>query len=149
MDVSVTILGSKFDILGIVAGLFGKDATFSNRTFIWVKAVQKIASSPIFGSGADNLVSGGTHMLQAHNQWLNVIIEGGYVAFALFFIGLLISVLDLYKSKTKKWYKPLVICISAILIGSLAEIQTYVPFIYFIFDLPILLRENKGEMKYA
>ena len=88
-------------------------------------------------------------MLQAHNQWLNVIIEGGYVAFALFFIGLLISVLDLYKSKTKKWYKPLVICISAILIGSLAEIQTYVPFIYFIFDLPILLRENKGEMKYA
>lgn len=149
LDVSVTILGSKFDILGIVAGLFGKDATFSNRTFIWVKAVQKIASSPIFGSGADNLVSGGTYMLQAHNQWLNVIIEGGYVAFALFFIGLLISVLDLYKSKTKKWYKPLVICISAILIGSLAEIQTYVPFIYFIFDLPILLRENKGEMKYA
>ena len=50
LDVSVTILGSKFDILGIVAGLFGKDATFSNRTFIWVKAVQKIASSPIFGS---------------------------------------------------------------------------------------------------
>lgn len=149
LDVVITILGSRFNILGMVAGFFGKDATFSNRTFIWANAVQKIGSSPIFGSGADNLVSGGTHMLQAHNQWLNVIIEGGYVSFALFFMGLFISVLALYKSKVEKWYKPLVICISAILIGSVAEIQTYVPFIYFIFDLPILLRENKGEMEYA
>lgn len=84
LDVVITILGSRFNILGMVAGFFGKDATFSNRTFIWANAVQKIGSSPIFGSGADNLVSGGTHMLQAHNQWLNVIIEGGYVSFALF-----------------------------------------------------------------
>lgn len=149
LDVVVTILGSQFNILGTVAGLFGKDATFSNRTFIWSKAVQKISSSPIFGCGADNLVSGGTHMLQAHNQWLNIIIEGGYVSFALFLIGLFISVSILYKSKAERWYKPLVICISAILIGSLAEIQTYVPFIYLIFDLPILLRENEEEVKHA
>lgn len=145
LDVVVTILGSQFNILGMVAGLFGKDATFSNRTFIWAKAVQKISGSPIFGSGADNLVSGGTHMLQAHNQWLNIIIEGGYVSFALFLMGLFISVSILYKSKAERWYKPLAICISAILIGSLAEIQTYVPFIYLIFDLPFLLREKTRE----
>lgn len=149
LDVVVTILGSQFNILGIIAEFFNKDATFSNRTYIWANAVQKIASSPIFGCGADNLVSGGTHMLQAHNQWLNVIIEGGYVSFVLFLMGLFISVSILYKSKAERWYKALVICISAILIGSLAEIQTYVPFIYFIFDLPFLLRKKKGEMKYV
>lgn len=143
LDFLITIFGTKFNLLGYVASLFGKDPTFSNRTFIWANAVSKISQSPIFGFGADNMVSGGTHMLQAHNQWLNIAIEGGYISLALFLMGIFASMYALYKAKNYRWYRPVAICISAMLIGSISEIQTYVPFIYFVFDLPFLLEEKR------
>lgn len=141
-DFLITIMGTSFNILGAIAQILGKDPTFSNRTYIWANAVTKMNKSPVFGYGADNMVSGGTHMLQAHNHWLNVTIEGGYVALLLFIFAIFFAMYNLYLNKSHRWYRLVAICMSAILIGSISEIQTYVSFIYLVFDLPFLLKEK-------
>lgn len=143
-DVSLTVFGSKVKILDEIAILFNKDVTFSGRTYIWEGVVKRLGESPWAGYGEDALALINGRWLPAHNQWLHTAMEGGYIAMALLIIAVIISSIRLYKNKNRDWYKTVSVCSAAILVGTVTEIQTYVPFLYVIFDLPYLL-ERFGD----
>ena len=141
VDLSMTVWGFQNRIMNLVSLVFNKDITLSGRTLIWEKTMEKMASSPLAGVGKDATVQIGSTFRPAHNQWLHVGLEGGYVAMVLFIFATLVTCFYLYKKKNRKWYAVCAIGILSILVGSIAEIQTYVPFIYVVLVLPFLLEK--------
>lgn len=139
VDFAITILGASLKVLNTVALLMNKDITFSGRTQIWSKVIEALSTSPIAGYGANSTVPIGVTMRPAHNQWLHFAMEGGYVAMIIAVIAVIISCVFLFKNKNAKWYPVVAICTLAVLVGTVTEIQTYVPFFYVIFDMPFLL----------
>lgn len=73
------------DLLG---SFFDKNMTLTGRTDIWDIAFGIIAQSPVFGYGINDSV--GAFVLwrgmywQSHNQWVQLLYDGGIVAAALF-----------------------------------------------------------------
>ena len=71
----------------------GKDATFSNRTMIWERAVADFFKKPVFGNGFvsyDNLFIGWT-VGQMHNMFMDILVTGGIVLMVVFIILVLIT----------------------------------------------------------
>lgn len=84
-------------LLAPVAEAFGKDLTFSDRTTIWALVLDEIAQRPWLGSGFGAFWLGaqpgvpssellrllGYEVLQAHNGFLDVVNETGYIGLFL------------------------------------------------------------------
>jgi O-antigen ligase len=88
-----------FDILCTVVPLasimggemfFGRDLTFTGRTYIWNLATNLIAQSPIIGHGfmTSDVIAGylGGYSTP-HNEFLLVLMYGGCIALVLFIVG--------------------------------------------------------------
>ena len=78
----------------IVHTLFNKDLTFSNRTIAWGNAVKSIVKSPITGTGIltssqAKSVLGSLSFMQAHNEWLQCLWQGGIILFVILLFILL------------------------------------------------------------
>ena len=72
----------------IVQTLFHKDLTFSNRTNAWIAAFSGFLKSPIHGTGILNSESakevlGSLSYMQAHNEWLQCLWQGGIILFII------------------------------------------------------------------
>lgn len=83
--VTILILAGSTGFLKIVVeGIFHKDMTFSNRSQVWQQVVLLIAQKPFFGWGivdsdtATGLLGSLTYV-NAHNQFLNCLWQGGIV----------------------------------------------------------------------
>lgn len=139
LDILITIFGAQNGIMSYIALLMNRDITLTGRTEIWPKVVEKLRRSPITGVGNDAVVSVGLEEKSAHNHWLHVSLEGGYIAFALLVLGILIVCIYLHMNRGSKWYSLCTTFIITILVGSMVEIQTYVPFFYIAFEIPFLL----------
>ena len=83
-----------------IASFLGKDlryvsgATFTGRTYIWDTVISSIAQSPFFGYGYQQFVatdvyqfSSQTNYGSAHDLWLQIAFQGGFVGLACFFIA--------------------------------------------------------------
>lgn len=150
LDISMTVFGAQNNIMNSIAIFFNKDLSLSGRTTIWEKVIEKLSHSPIAGFGADSNVSIGLTERPAHNQWLHVAMEGGYVAMAILILAVIISFIYLYKKKKSEWYTIVSVCTIAILVGSITEIQTYVPFFYVVLSLPFIISEKlKTDSKFV
>lgn len=136
-----TFTGTNNFILQILVLILNRDITLTGRTTIWEKTIDKLASAPLTGYGTDATVMINTVAKPAHNQWLHFAMEGGYVAMCIVLAAVLISSFILAKNKGKSWYVTTCAFFASILIGCIAEIQTYVPFFYAVFMLPILLKK--------
>ena len=142
-DFLLTIVGEKMNALSIITNIFGKDITFSGRTPIWIKVVSKLKNSPFVGYGRDTDVLIVNTQRNAHNQWLLTAMEGGYVAMALLVLATVMSAIQLYKRRNEKWYSIVAICTTAILVGTVTEIQTYIPFFYVVLLLPFIIPKEE------
>ncbi len=72
-----------------VEGTLSKDTTFSKRTVIWANAVDLIRQSPLMGYGIQNVEWNDNHLegANAHNLWVMLLLNGGFVAcFGFIFI---------------------------------------------------------------
>lgn len=91
--------------------LFGKDATFTGRIYIWRMALARIAESPIWGYGKYEtqyvaLPSDYEYAwTMAHNQILDLMLRGGIIILALW-LGVLLVVMR-KNQKTKSIYSKL------------------------------------------
>lgn len=79
----------------IVHTLFNKDLTFSNRTIAWGNAVKSIIKSPITGTGIltsseAKSVLGSLSFMQAHNEWLQCLWQGGMILFFILLVVMLV-----------------------------------------------------------
>ena len=106
--ISVVIIGGNATFLKpLVADLFGKDLTFSNRTTVWLRSLVLFIQKPIFGWGVlgdDGMRNalGSLSYTSAHNQFLNTMLQGGLILF-LILIAMIYIVFDkLSKCEDKK-----------------------------------------------
>ena len=90
--------------------LFGKDATFTGRIYIWRDALLKISQSPIIGYGryaeqASLLPSGYEYMwTMSHNQILEIMMQGGVILLTVWVI-MIVSMVRKIKRHNSKFSK--------------------------------------------
>ena len=83
--VTILVLAGSTGFLKIVVeGIFHKDMTFSNRSQVWQQAILLIAQKPFWGWGivddkAATGLLGSLTYVNAHNQFLNCLWQGGIV----------------------------------------------------------------------
>ncbi len=140
LNLYMTLSGKYNALMLIISKVFNKDVTLSGRTHIWAKCVKRLQSSPLFGFGPDNLVNS-YGMRPAHNQWLHYAMEGGYIAMFIAITMVLVAFTYLRKNKYKSWYPLCAIFMTAILVSTITEIQTYFPFFYIVYEMPYLMEK--------
>lgn len=121
--------------------LFNKGADLSYRTYIWDNAIKEYIKSPlsiIIGNGVTELgewVPFGGRMWQSHDQYLQVLLDGGFIALGAFVIMFVKWVQTILKYRNTK----IAAFSSAFLVGyaliMIAEIYSYYPQFYLILAL--------------
>lgn len=121
--------------------LFNKGADLSYRTYIWDNAIKEYIKSPlsiIIGNGVTELgewVPFGGRMWQSHDQYLQVLLDGGFIALGAFIIMFVKWVQTILKYRNTK----IAAFSSAFLVGyaliMIAEIYSYYPQFYLILAL--------------
>lgn len=100
------LLGNTSFLSPIVSGIFGKDLTFSNRTYVWTNSLLLFLKRPILGWGFlsnDGMreLLGSLSYTTAHNQVLNTLLQGGIIIFGFLIFGFLILTSEINKAKTE------------------------------------------------
>lgn len=84
----VVVFGIQKYFSFIIVDIFHKDLTITNRTYIWESCFVMIKKFPIFGTGILNfdirLATQGIY--HAHSNFLNVILESGFLGFILYLL---------------------------------------------------------------
>lgn len=70
---------SNFGIVDWFLALFGRDSTFTNRTFIWSAAIEKFLQHPLIGGGSTSFEVLGSEIRQGHNAFLEIASSVGLV----------------------------------------------------------------------
>lgn len=118
-----------------------KSLTLSGRTEIWEIAIDIVLKKPLFGYGMfENggfvywgYKGGELSYWQAHNQWLQIMHDGG-----LLMTGLFIGIIFLGLGQLKKIASPKVkgiflAAIAAFMVMMITEIYAYTPYLYLLF----------------
>lgn len=144
-----------------IEGVLHKSTSLSGRTEIWAIAKQIINKKPIFGYGMydnGNFVywgyKGGPYGLwQAHNQWLQMMFDGGILTTSIFICFILNSGYYIKQLDNKKVRSLMIATISIFLIMMITEIYSYTPYFYIILILPYELncrtKKQCFEKKYT
>lgn len=101
----------QIQINAVTQVLFGKDATFTGRTYVWDAALLKIAESPIWGYGNYGFFpatndDGYYYMWGiAHNAFLEFMMRGGMILLTVGIVTMCICVNSLRKSDNNNFAK--------------------------------------------
>lgn len=105
--IAFCMFGASSFFSGFIQSVLHKTATLSDRTSIWTLAIQMIRKSPLFGYG---VVDNGNHIFwatswsasywQAHNNILQILLDGGMLGFIPYLAMLLNVGVELRKSHT-------------------------------------------------
>ena len=80
----ILMSATQFNVFGLIAGIFGKDITFTGRTNVWVQAVALIFRRPWLGYGmlsddASRGLFGRFGAVNSHNTLLQSFLNGGVI----------------------------------------------------------------------
>lgn len=126
----VVVVGVQGYIGSLLNLAFSKEATLTGRTFVWTSAVRIIAVSPIFGYGINDRFGAfaqwrGTTW-QAHNEYLQLLYDGGLIALVLFALFVIQSFRSLDRcGKDSTLSYPLKAGLLAFMVMMVSEIFTY------------------------
>lgn len=113
----------------VITNVLGKEDSMSARTRIWRGAISKILQSPIWGNGRLFVEEAQTFYglpaaVNAHNMWLEVLVEGGILALSAFLI-IMILVMIRNDKKQSLFYKilliPIAVCLVVMSVDSMIE----------------------------
>ena len=129
----VTVIASNADT---IFNSFGKDATISGRTLIWPLLINKIQERPWLGYGYDTFWKGGWEgevadiwraliagfePPHAHNGFLEICLDIGFLGLAIFVIWFVFSCLRslawLHKNQTIEGIAPIILLIHILLLS--------------------------------
>ena len=122
----------------LFANIFHRDPTISYRFAIWDGALAIIKNNPFFGFGmADNGnfvpiadENGVVALWQSHNQWLQLLYDGGILTVALFSVLLFVCYRRLIKRTDRYTWRCHIAGIAAFLVIMSVEIYTYTPYLF-------------------
>lgn len=102
----IILCGATSFLSPLVEGILGRDLTFTSRTIIWECVFQLISQNIVLGSGqvsgeyASSILDANS-FVNAHNQYLQILWQGGIVQFFIF-SGIVLSVANsIYHEKNK------------------------------------------------
>jgi O-antigen ligase len=116
-----------------IEGVLNKNLTLTERTVIWDGALELIKEKPFFGYGMQpggNIVPFAGSLWQTHNQWLQLLVDGGAITLISFVVVLLIVSISSNKYATSKSYLITISVFAAFTIMSTAEIYSYMPYFF-------------------
>lgn len=138
-------------IFGSFLNLFGKDLTFSVRTYIWQQALKLIPFKPILGYGISDMfvpAFGGVDH-PAHNEILNVLYRGGAISFVFIALAFILVVKEsVGKGKWHRVCMSFLFGIAIVMITEILSSQNTYQFILALFYFTNI-RETKEGMKSA
>lgn len=132
------VFGKLNFIITQISSLMGKGVTLHGRTVIWKQAIDKISQSFLFGYGTGDegaLFHIGNYTWYAHNQYLDILIQGGITALLLFIWCLLCYSKKIYLRSSRKENNVYIAILSSFLILGLVEhflLRNYYQFFVFI-----------------
>lgn len=138
-------------------GIFGKTTSLSGRTEIWDNAFGIIFSKPIFGHGMavdGNFIPwvwggiGEVKLWQAHNQWLQLLYDGGIVCVISFIAITFISYSQIKCNKQAvAKSKFLIIGIIVFYFMMIVEIYSYTPYFFVLPFVMSNMLKSKHNLK--
>ena len=153
IGIEILILSAKTSFLQpIIKGLFGKDLTFTGRTEAWISSLYYISQNPFWGWGS---LSGETAQkelgsqafVNAHNQWLQTLYEGGIVLFAIVVVMLLIIAVEIYRLNEQRLKNIFTISFIAIFVEMMFEVQLNLSFTWIILVVIYQIAKDKQFSK--
>lgn len=84
----IVILGNfNSNVISMITGIFGKNSTFTGRTYVWTSAINYILKSPVIGYGEVDIVLrrlSFTDVTYVYNGILRILLSYGIVGIGLF-----------------------------------------------------------------
>lgn len=104
----------------VIENILGKSESMTARARIWKAVLGKIMEHPILGNGRffnkqAQVLYGLPAAVNAHNMWLEILVEGGIAAFAIF-VAIIFSISVKNKKNKSVFYKVLLIPVAVSLI---------------------------------
>lgn len=129
--------GTSGSLLGqFIETVLQKDIGFNSRNWIWANTLNEIVKYPIFGHGYETQATM-LSVLKAshpHNEWLNMLYEGGIVHFGFYLALLFYSARELIRNKKSPVSYVLTIYMLAIMITQMLviyrQIQWMIAFVF-------------------
>ncbi len=150
----IIVYNMQENIFKFIYKFLGKDITFTGRTIIWKIAIAMIKKRTLLGYG----VSGNTNIIQylnnkylsAHNQFIQIALEGGLIS-VVFFINIFYqSFRKLLKYRNEKSSKILSLGIIAVLLVLFSEamgIYDILILLCFSYNIEKIINTNKNGCK--
>ena len=141
-----------------IVSVLRKEANLSSRTLIWGEAIKYIAQSPIFGHGLApdgnfvywGYVGGVKGLWQAHNNWLQLLYDGGIISMLVFVNFINMNSPKLSNYKNEKIAALLIVTVLVYMIMMISEIFIYTPYFYLvIFAISNISYLMPGREKYV
>ncbi|WP_136313787.1 O-antigen ligase family protein [Actinomyces procaprae] len=131
--VNVLVVGARIHVhfAALLGHLFGKSVTLTGRTDLWDAAFPILGESPLFGYGINYsfgaFIPGASGLAwQAHNQYLQLMYDGGVAAVCLFLLLLLTAGAHVDRTSLKPRARAVFIAVyAAMSIMMVTEIYTY------------------------
>ena len=142
LTTTITAIQKTKAFLWFVSSVLNKSTTLSGRDSVWQSAAEFILRHPIIGNGYGAMVpyekSGNVlSASHAHNQYLQMLLTGGVIAFLIFFAINIISTrrIDRVKLTKATAHYAFIASLSAIYTAYLTEAYTKIWWIYIVYIL--------------
>ena len=131
-----------------ISEIFNKNASLTGRTEIWDLAKEMILKSPIYGYGNDDAIIFLGSYWYAHNGILDLLIQGGIIALAMYIYICRITLNSVSKSKNSSLYAvtvPIVMGFSVIMFTESCVNFSLLLYVVFVILYHLGSNENKKE----
>lgn len=151
LHIGIVVLRLQYLFTGIIVWILHKDLTFTNRTLLWDGAIRIISNDWLFGLGNPNAVghtgwltmsSWNSYQNQlvdiyfiAHNQFLEILVNGGIFSLALFLTSILWVLWNIDKIKSRKLRSQFNLIMTCFLVVMITEIVYPYPPYYLVLVL--------------
>lgn len=159
------ILGGLISVIVVIVSVVNnivykntvKFLDFSGRSFVWREALSKVSDSPIYGYGIEgvlidvfwNKTNNSNGFNYAHNQNIQNLLDGGIIAFVLFYlmlVGFLKNIKEISDFKYKALINSIWLCFTFIMIFESTTLYYYMyMYLAIIYSLPKVLNDKKLE----
>lgn len=149
MFACVVIRSLSDQVFAIIGKLLNRNSTFTGRTILWDISLEKIKDSPLFGYGDyQNHIAIWDGYFSAHNYYLEILLDGGFVAFAAFLAILYMALKKCFNSNSQI-SKILTLCAFAILLYFFVQIVDQATVIFIVFTLGYNLTKIEEQTNQA
>ena len=159
LSYSMVVLHIQEYFADFIHNVLHRDVSLTGRTSIWNAALNIFWQSPIIGNGAAIYmpnISSDWSTTQAHNTFLNVLVNGGIIGMILFFLIFILVVPEMRKAKQHPYSKLFVVTLLAYGVSFLTEmvqlehmLMMLLFFIYHVNNLIDIMPMHQRKQKIA